>query len=168
MKGLLDLMVQRQGKTFTSAQPVALPSNRITWHRQTEHYSTFTYYGSLEIEKLIKNRLLGSNRQQSSSWSREVWFWLVLFRLLAREFFCAIVTSSWRHYFCAIWPGLSKSCVREFICLSPPSMAEGMPAYRQAVWQCLEGRRAAGTSSWVAEGWNRPQFFRHAIRRFQM
>ena len=95
-------------------------------------------------------------------------FWLVLFRLLARETFCAIVTSSWCHYFRAIWPGLCKSCVREAIYLSPPSMAEGMPAFRQAVWQCVEGRRAAGTCSWVAEGRNRQQFFRHAIRWFQM
>ena len=87
-----------------------------------------------------------------------------LFRLLAWETFCATVTSSWRHYVRA----LRKSCVREVICQSPPSMAEGMPAFRQAVWQCIEGRRAAGTCSWAAEGRNRQQFFRHAIRRFQM
>ena len=82
--------------------------------------------------------------------------------------FYAIVTSSRRHYFRAISTGLRKSCTRDVICQSPPSMAESMPAFRQAVWQCVEGRRAAATCSWVAEGRNRQQFFRHAIRRFQM
>ena len=81
------------------------------------------------------------------------------------------MTPSWRHYFRAIWPGLRncKSWASEVICLSPPSKAESMPAFRQAVWQCVEGIRAAGNCSSVwAEGRNRQRFFWHAFRWFQM
>ena len=129
-------------------------------------YSTFVYYGSLKI-KAAQNLLLGSNRQESRSKSWGVWYWLVLSRSFTREFFGANVTSSWRHSFRAIWPGQRKSCVRDVTCLSLPSMAEGMPAFRRAVWQCVDGRYAAGNYSRLAKGRNRQQFFRQVIRSFQ-
>ena len=96
-----------------------------------------------------------------------MWYWLVLSRSFARKIFGANVTSSWRHYFRAIWPGQRKSCVRDVTCLSLPNMAEGMPAFRHAVWQCVEGRRTAGNYSWLAKGRNRQRFVRQVIRPFQ-
>ena len=132
------------------------------------HYCTFTYYGSLEIEKLIKIVFWAQIDSRQALEAGKCDFDSFCFAYSHGKLFAR----SWRHrgaiFFCAIWPGLLKSCVKEVICLSPLSMVEGMPAFRQAVWQCVEGRRATGTCSWVAEGRNRQQFFRHAIRRFQM
>ena len=91
-------------------------------------------------------------------------------RLIRTGNFCANVTSYWRHYFRAIRLSMRKSSVRDVIFLSSPSTAEDMhmPVLRQAVWQCVEGRRTAGNFSCVSEGRNRQRFFRHTIWRFQM
>ena len=80
-----------------------------------------------------------------------IWYWLVLSRSFGWEIFGAKVTSSWRHSFRAIWPGQRKSCVRDVTCQSLPSIAEGMPAFQDAVWQSVESRRAAGKYSRLAE-----------------
>ena len=78
--------------------------------------------------------------------------------LICVGIFCANMTSIWGHYFRAKWPSQRKSCVRDVICLSPPSMAEGVPAFWHPVWQCVEGRRAVGNYSWKAKGRNRQRF----------
>ena len=74
---------------------------------------------------------------------------------------------SWRHYFRAIWWDQRKSCVRDVICLSPLSAAEGMPAFWHAVWECIEGRRAAGNYSWIATGTNQQPIFRQVVQQCQ-
>ena len=91
----------------------------VPGHHYSHHYSTFTYYGSLEIEKLLKIFFLGQIGGSQEAEAGECDFDSFLPRSFAREIFGTNMTSFWHHYFRAIWPDQRKSCPRDVIFLSP-------------------------------------------------
>ena len=138
--------------------------------RSASYYSTFTYNGSLKIEKLLKIFFwcqIGRNQEAKAGECDIDSFCLAHLRgkFLAR---------TWRCLGAILFVPFGRDSTRVAWemslpgnCLSLPSKSEGMPAFRHAVWQCVEGRRAAGNYFRLAKSRKRQQFFRQVIRSFQ-
>ena len=105
--------------------------------KRREDEETIVHYGSLKIEKLLKSffwvKSAGIKKQKLGSVILTCFVSLICAGNFWRELDANLAPFFSRHSFRAIWPGQRKSCVRDVTCLSLPSMAEGMPAFRHAV-----------------------------------
>ena len=130
-------------------------------------YSTFTYYVSLKIEKLLKIFFGGQIGSSQEAEAGECDFDSFCFAHSRRNFFAW----TWRHFGTILLPPFGRASergTREMSIACHPRAWQKAPSFWHAVWQCIEGRQAAGNYSWMAKGSSRQRFIRPVVRPFQM
>ena len=139
----------------------------VRWHFVNN--STFTYYRyrALKIEKLLEIFFFGQiGRNQEAKAGKCDTDSFCLAHLRGK-----FLAQTWRHLGAIIFASFGRDTVRVAweVSLACPSRAwqKACQHFWHAVWQCVEGRRAAGNYSWLGKGRNRQWFLRQVIRPFQ-